>query len=424
MNLDKTVIDRVLSEQKDELAARRKRKWVSRREEERIHLSSPLAQVVIGVRRSGKSTLCFNTLEKARVKYGYVNFDDENFMNLEASMLNDVLEGVYRIYGNVDYLFFDEIQNAQGWPLFVNRLLRQGKHLLITGSNSKLLSHELSSHLTGRHHTIELFPFSFSDWCHFKGLDVTALSTLGKARLEVAFDEYLLQGGFPELLAVPDKKEYINALFHNILEQDIRRRFKVRNAPELVKMSNLMLNEAPALVVKEALKESCGIQSEHTVARYISYLTQTYLVSLVSKYSVKSRQRARNDKYYAIDVAFMDRRQDAFAGANLGWRLETMVYLELRRRHQHQDIFYYKEAATECDFVVCEGNRPMAAYQVCYDLSDSKTRTREVRGCKAALSKLHCPTVYLITLKQHEDISTPNGTIQVRQAWEWLLERE
>lgn len=110
-----------------------------------------MAQVVIGVHRSGKSTLCFNVLHESRVKYAYVNFDDERLFQLKASELNDVLEVLYKLHGGFTHLFLDEIQNIKGWHLFVNRMLRQGMKIIITGSNAKLLSSELATHLTGRH---------------------------------------------------------------------------------------------------------------------------------------------------------------------------------------------------------------------------------------------------------------------------------
>ena len=105
---------------------------------------------MIGVRRSGKSTLCYNALTRKGVKYAYVNFDDERLINLTSSDLNDVLEVLYKIYGDFNYLFIDEIQNIPEWYLFVNRLLRRQMHVVITGSNAKLLSGELATHLTGR----------------------------------------------------------------------------------------------------------------------------------------------------------------------------------------------------------------------------------------------------------------------------------
>ena len=124
-------------------------------------MTSPQAQVVIGVRRSGKSTLCYQALQSKGVKFAYADFDDERLVNLQADQLNDVLEILYKIYGDFKYLFLDEIQNVEGWHLFVNRMLRKKMHVIITGSNAKLLSSELATHLSGRNKEIPLFPFSF-----------------------------------------------------------------------------------------------------------------------------------------------------------------------------------------------------------------------------------------------------------------------
>ena len=170
-------IEKVLLEQQDELEVLEGEVLIHRPEEDLINLKSKLVQVVIGVRRSGKSTLCFNALRKVGVHYAYANFDDERLAGLGTEDLDNVLQTLYKIYGKFEYLFLDEIQNIDGWPLFVNRLLRQKIHILITGSNAKLLSSELSSHLTGRHHKIELFPFSFKDWCTIKELAYTRLTT-------------------------------------------------------------------------------------------------------------------------------------------------------------------------------------------------------------------------------------------------------
>lgn len=424
--MNQALIETILLEQQDELEVLRNAKLISRSEENKINLHSKLAQVVIGVRRSGKSTLCFNALEKGGVKYAYVNFDDERFYDLATEDLDKVLETLYRLYGKFDYLFLDEIQNVDGWPLFVNRLLRQGLHLIVTGSNAKLLSNELATHLTGRHHTIELFPFSFRDWCGIKEIETERMTVKNRGILANAYDEYLRNGGFPELMYEEDKRSYIDQLVQSIIMQDIQRRFKVRNIDELRRMASHLLNEAPVLIVQDALQEICGLRSDHTVLKFLSYLTQTYLISTISKYSTKSRQRVRGKKYYAIDVALMDKRTDAFAGANLGWRLETLVYLELRRRYAEadMDIYYFKENQAEADFVVCDGNRTVAVYQVSYDISAAKTRNREIRGCIAGAKATQCDKLYLITDHEREDIEHSGYKIAVRPAYEWLLGKE
>ena len=416
-------IEKVLLEQQDELEALEGEVLIHRPEEDLINLNSKLAQVVIGVRRSGKSTLCFNALRKAGVHYAYANFDDERLEELETKDLDNVLQTLYKIYGKFDYLFLDEIQNIDGWPLFVNRLLRQRIHIIITGSNAKLLSTELATHLTGRHHKIELFPFSFKDWCSIKDVEYTRLTTKNKGLLSKAYEEYFRQGGFPELISGEENpKEYISTLIDNIISQDIKKRYKIRNIDALKRLAHHILNETPTLIVKETLQNIIGIKSERTLGNYLMYLNQTYLISTISKYSSRSRERARNEKSYAIDVAFMDKRENAFSGENLGWRLETIVYLELLRRKAGtaNDIYYYQGRSAEADFVVCDGNKTLAVYQVSYDISNDKTRKREIKGCIAGAKATKCDNLFLITDHESEVIEEDGYTIQVIPVWEWL----
>ena len=416
-------IEKVLLEQQDELEALEGEVLIHRPEEDLINLNSKLAQVIIGVRRIGKSTLCFNALRKAGVHYAYANFDDERLEELETKDLDNVLQTLYKIYGKFDYLFLDEIQNIDGWPLFVNRLLRQRIHIIITGSNAKLLSTELATHLTGRHHKIELFPFSFKDWCSIKDVEYTRLTTKNKGLLSKAYEEYFRQGGFPELISGEENhKEYISTLIDNIISQDIKKRYKIRNIDALKRLAHHILNETPTLIVKDTLQNIIGIKSERTLGNYLMYLNQTYLISTISKYSSRSRERARNEKSYAIDVAFMDKRENAFSGENLGWRLETIVYLELLRRKAgtENDIYYYQGRSAEADFVVCDGNKTLAVYQVSYDISNEKTRKREIKGCIAGAKATKCDNIYLITDHESEIIEEDGYTIQVVPIWEWL----
>ena len=420
-------IEKVLLEQQDELEALEGEVLIHRPEEDLINLNSKLAQVVIGVRRSGKSTLCFNALRKAGVHYAYVNFDDERLDELETQDLDNVLQTLYKIYGKFDYLFLDEIQNIDGWPLFVNRLLRQRIHIIITGSNAKLLSTELATHLTGRHHKIELFPFSFKDWCSIKEVDYTRLTTKNKGLLSKAYEEYFRQGGFPELISGEENpKEYISTLIDNIISQDIKKRYKIRNIEALKRLAHHILNETPTLIVKDTLQNIIGIKSERTLGNYLMYLNQTYLISTISKYSSRSRERARNEKSYAIDVAFMDKRENAFSGENLGWRLETIVYLELLRRKAgtENDIYYYQGRSAEADFVVCDGNKTLAVYQVSYDISNDKTRKREIKGCIAGAKATKCDNLFLITDHESAVIEEDGYTIQVIPIWEWLTKKD
>ena len=148
----------VLAEQREEMSGYDVSGWVSRPEEDFFEWDSDMAQVVIGVRRSGKSTLCHKALIQHGVKYGYSDLDDDRLLGMEAKDLNTLLGCMYQLYGvDVKYLFFYEIQDVTGWHLFVNRLLRQGLRIVLTGSNAKLLSSELATHLTGRYNEIKPF---------------------------------------------------------------------------------------------------------------------------------------------------------------------------------------------------------------------------------------------------------------------------
>ena len=225
--IDKRVLELVLLDQKEELESKRAQHLCSRLEESLIDLNSTQAQVVIGVRRSGKSTLCFLALEHAQVKYAYVDFNDERLRGISSEQLNDILEILYKIYGDFNYLFLDEVQDIDGWHLFVNRLLRKNIHIVVTGSNAKLLSSELSTYLSGRSKEIYLYPFSFEEYCGMMQVDFQSKSTKAIGLRRAAFDEYIQQGGFPELIHIADNRSYVRDLTNNILHRDIENRYKI-----------------------------------------------------------------------------------------------------------------------------------------------------------------------------------------------------
>lgn len=422
--VDKRIIEQVLAEQYEELVALRKMELCPRAEEKLVDLDSNLAQVIIGVRRSGKSTLCFNVLKSLNEKFAYVNFDDERFSELQTSDLNTILEGLYKIYGDFNYLFLDEIQNIEGWHLFVNRLLRQRMHVIVTGSNAKLLSGELATHLTGRNDQIELYPFSFAEWCLCKKVDTLSKTTKAEALRRAAFDDYLKQGGFPELIHKNNKTRYVGNLVSNILKRDIEQRHKIMYTEAFEQLAHHLMNISPVTIVESELAETVGLKSSHTINNYIAFLKEAYLLIGVKKYSTKSRQRVRAEKVYPIDVALMDGRPEAFAGENVGWRLETIVCIELLRRNRpiDRDVYYYKSAGGyEADFVVCRNNIVEEIYQVSYDISKEKTRKREIRGLLAAAKETKCDNLYLITDFHREDLTVEDKLIKIVPAHDWLI---
>lgn len=424
VSIDKRMLEEILADQKMELQIKRKKNLCYRREEQQIDMNSTQAQVVIGVRRSGKSTLCFQALEHTKVRYAYVDFDDERLSTLDALHLNDVLEVMYKIYGEFEYLFLDEIQNVEGWHLFVNRMLRRGMHVIITGSNAKLLSADLATHLTGRAKEIHLYPFSFEEYCTVKNVDTDEKSTKAKAFRRAAFDEYIKDGGFPELQTISDKRTYVKDLVDNILKRDIEQRYKITYKESFEQLAHHLLNVAPTLAVAKDLSATFHIKSEHTVKNYISYLRQAFMIVGIRKYSKKSKIRVVQEKVYAVDVAMMNQRDNAFAGSNLGWRLETVVLIHLLRKCSVSgwDLYYLSERSGECDFIVCDGNTVLQAIQVSYDISSEKTLRREVNGLLQAYNKTKCENLLLLTDHDYGSIEKDGRHITVIPVYEWSIE--
>ena len=412
----------IVADQREELLANDYSELCSRPEESQLDLKSNRAQVVIGVRRCGKSTLCEMFLKQKGVEFAYVNFDDDRMEDMKASDLDRLLEALYMTYGEFKYLFLDEIQNIDGWPLFVNRLLRQKIHLFITGSNSKLLSKELSTHLTGRNNKVELYPFSFSEYCAMKKIDATSLSTKAKGIRKSTLHEYLQQGGFPELFNENNRRGYINGLLDAIIKNDIAKRFKVRNVEALRRIAAYLADNYCQEFVAKTVGELFGV-SNHTAENYYSYLKEAFLLVGVNRFSYKSKDRVRNEKVYVVDTAFVTEREDNFSLENLGWKLENIVCIELMRRNKPLfcDIFYYKEASSQVDFVVAKDGNVQELIQVSYDISTEKTRNREIRGLNNAAKKLKCKNLTLITFEEHETIEEDGYTINVIPATEWLL---
>lgn len=422
--IDKRTLEFILTDQQEELEEKAQDELCQRKEIVLIDTKSSQAQVVIGVRRSGKSTLCYQALRDAGVKYAYADFDDERLYGLVAIQLNDVLEVLYKIYGDFNYLFLDEIQNVEGWHLFVNRMLRKKMHVVITGSNAKLLSGELATHLSGRNKEISLYPFSFKEFCTMKQVDTERMTTKAEAFRRAAFDEYMKQGGFPELFSVEDKKAYVNTLVDNILKRDIEQRYKISYKAAFENMAHHLLNVSPTMVVSTDLANTFHIKSEHTAKNYVGYLKQAYLLIGVRKYSPKSKVRAVQEKVYAVDVAMMDQRENAFAGENLGHRLETIVLIHLFRKckMEDMDVYYLNDRYGECDFVICKGNTVVQAIQVSYDISAEKTRKREINGLLLAAKQTKCTDLVLLTDHESDTVAEGGHQIKIQPVYDWCLE--
>ena len=425
--IDEKTILQVLAEQQEEIKGYKPQKWVARKEESLFEFDTTMAQVVIGVRRSGKSTLCHKVLLERGVRYGYVNFDDDRLADMKTEDLNTVLSCVYQLYGtDVPYLVLDEIQDVDGWYLFVNRLLRTSLHIFVTGSNAKLLSGELATHLTGRYNEIRLYPFSFSEYCLYHQIDIQSITTKADAERKRAFMDYIHDGGFPEMQGLRNKRAYVQSLIEAILRKDIKKRFNIRNVESLRKLAHHLINNACQEVNYDELSELLGI-ADKTVKKYVDYLSQAFMVQLLTRHSFKSKERIRNQKAYIVDTGLQGNRDHALMPENIGWRLENIVFIELLRRcaHDFLDVYYHKPAprAKEIDFVVCDQNKAVELIQVAYEIDSQKAYDREISSLVKASDAFSCSRLTLIAFSQTRDVEIDGKTIHIISALEWLIIR-
>ena len=418
----------ILSDQREELTNRHWNGIVTREEEKAINLNSPLAQVVIGVRRSGKSTLCSKVMLESGLPFGYINFDDDRLGKLTIDAFDTLLRALYQLNGDFNHLFLDEVQNIEGWELFVNRMLRQGMHMLITGSNANLLSGELATHLTGRYHQIELMPFSFQEYCSCKDVNTSSYTTKAIALRDKALNDYLFAGGFPELLLLSETEQgdYVRSLVRTIVEKDIAKRYKLRYAQTLMDVANQVLDEFSQEHSFATVQKKHNLKSPNTAKKYLQYLQNAYLVLALPRFSLKSSERRSVHKYYAIDPAMIAKRDEALMTESLGLRLENMIAVELKRRAAIDEQIYYfrKVREYEVDFVRVKGTQVQELIQVTYDFTQPRTKlyNREVGNLVKASSVLHCDNLTLIMMYgDQRDVVEDGKTIHCVPSIEWLL---
>ncbi|MCR5658592.1 MAG: ATP-binding protein [Bacteroidales bacterium] len=425
--IDEKIILQVLAEQQEEIKSYKPQKWVARKEESLFEFDTTMAQVVIGVRRSGKSTLCHKVLQERGIRYGYVNLDDDRLAAMQVEDLNTVLSCVYQLYGtDIPYLVLDEIQDVDGWYLFVNRLLRTSLHVFITGSNAKLLSGELATHLTGRYNEIHLYPFSFYEYCQYHQIDTQSITTKAEANRKRAFMDYIHDGGFPEMQGLRNKRSYVQSLMEAILRKDIQKRFKIRNIESLRKLAHHLINNACQEINYDDLSDLLGI-ADKTAKKYTDYLSQAFLIQLLTRHSYKSQVRIRNQKAYIVDTGLQGNRDNALAPENLGWRLENVVYIELLRRCAHDilDVYYYKPAprAKELDFVICDQDKAVELIQVAYEIDSQRAYNRETTSLVKASDALSCNHLTLVAFSPSRDVKIDGKTIHIVSTLEWLLQQ-
>jgi uncharacterized protein len=389
------------------------------------HVRSPAVSVVLGVRRCGKSTLLRQIAMNLQTSQAfYISLDDPRLVDFKAKDF----ETVYEIWlenrnpSKKDIvLFFDEVQEVNGWEKWINYFSETKRHkVFVTGSNSKLLSSELSTYLTGRHLDLYLTPLSFRELAQGKlGTKEVTSDSEGLARAEQLFENYSQYGGFPRPF-LDQSLGYLANYYSDIVQKDIIVRGKIRNKNAMLDLSKIVASETTRLVNHTKIARLLKLKDEATIRNYCRYIVQTYLYYELRCFSKSIRVQNRSlPKYYCID--------HAMAQVNGFWKiqdptrvLELIVCSELKR--SEGKVFYWKSKKNlEVDFLIALGNTPDTAIQVCYSMEDVLTEEREVRALDAAYEELHVKKLVIITRYERRIISRKGYQIRVIPILDFLF---
>jgi len=368
-----------------------------------IPVLDSFATIIMGVRRCGKSTLLHQLIKQRYPEALFINFEDirlagfvdDDFFRFHAEI----------IHRGIRIICFNELQLVRNWEMFVHQLLREGYQVFITGSNTSLLSRELVTHLTGRYLSMELFPFSYSEFVKFKGIEINSNSV----------NAYMQSGGMPEFVKSGEGM-VLNRLIDDILIRDISVRQAVRDIGVLRQLTVYLLSNVGNLISATKLSGMYGIKSTTTFLEYFSYLRDAYLVEFVPQFSYSLKSQARNPKkVYTLDLGFVSEVATHFTD-NFGQRFENLIYLHLRRKFR--DLYYFKEKG-ECDFVAIVNGKADELIQVCYKIDDMNFQ-REYAGLIEAMKFFQKQAGAIVTLNQKDLFEKDGLIVKLIPAHEYL----
>ena len=374
-------------------------------------LQNSLIKLITGPRRVGKSVFALLMLQGKN--FAYLNFDDNQLLekwdeDLAMSALDDV-------YPDYDFMLLDEIQNLPDWDLWVSKLYRRGKNLIITGSNANMLSSEMATVLTGRYLQIEMLPFSLDETMRWKNISPDREEQAAQAI--VLADDYMRNGGYPETIPARGiTKSYLSTLFDSILLKDVAQRHNVRNTTDLYNLATYLLSNFCNPISANELAGELGLSSVATTKKFCDYLNEPYLFFYLPRFNNKLKlMNKAPKKVYVVDNGFV--QSTAFnISENLGRLLENQVFVELLRRGYipGQTLFYYRTRNDkEIDFVTRKGAKVEQLIQVCYDMTSERTRKRELAALVEAAEELRCDNLLVITNSQEEQIEWKDRLISI-----------
>ncbi len=398
-----------------------------------IPLNSKKIVSLIGVRRSGKSSILFDIINTIRLSVPkeniiYINFEDDRLYPLELAHLDMILESYYELYPTKRdekvYLFLDEIQAVSNWELYIRRIYDTlNLQIFITGSSAKLLSSEIATSLRGRTITYEIFPFSFKEYLKFQGIEVNLNSSKSLSFIKNALSTYLKDGGFAETIGEDStiSRKILSDYLELIVYKDIVERYNISNRSLLKVLNKYCFTNIATLVSFNKLYnefKSLGYKlSKDTIFQYVSYLEDAYTLFTVPIYRNSIKEEQRNPKkVYAIDNGFK-KIYDYAIDKDMGKLYENLVFLHLRAKTK--SIYYFKEKQ-EVDFYAKLDDKEVLV-NVSYKIDDEKTKQREINGLIEAMEYFKLDIGYLITEDVEIVIEIGDKKIFVMPLYKYLL---
>ena len=347
--------------------------------------------------------------------FAYLNLDSQQLLDAwDANLFMRMLDDVYPDY---DYLLLDEVQNLEGWDLWVSELYRIGKNLVITGSNAKMLSSEMATVLTGKYLQVEMLPFSLEEFFDWNKLELHNLKPEQDAECKVLTDDYMRNGGYPEVVASRQLvRSYLDTLFDSIVWKDVAKRHNVRNITDLNNLAMYLVSNFCNPLSANELSEELGFSSVNTTKKFMDYLHEPYLFYYLSRYNNKLKlMKKAPRKVYVVDNGFVAAKAFSLS-ENLGRLFENQVFIELIRQgyDTEKTMFYYRSRNDkEVDFVLRKETRVERLVQVCFDLSSPKTEKREVDSIVECAGELKCSNLTIVTKEDERIIEKDGYTINV-----------
>lgn len=372
---------------------------------DKLKQNHPSGLFLLGVRGAGKSSFLKQFLSEKFQHPVLLNMEDPRLSGFELSDLQQLDSMLFGRAG--ESLAIDEIQLIENWESYIQSRAEESRSIMVAASNASLLDGEIWKGAPWDFLVQEIFPFSYPEF----------LKTTGNEPSPVSMEDYIQTGGFPEYV-LNRNEEILFRLLDDVVYKDIVVRKSIKQHKVLRQLAIHMIGNYGMHYSLNKLKDQFGISSVRSVADYISYLEQSYLIYSVPKFSYSIKKQIANPrKVFSVDTG-LAKVVSASQNQSPGGMMENMVFMHLRR--SRNKVFYYSELF-ECDFVVLKDEEPQAAIQVCHQLNQQNF-VKEIKGLEAAMKDLNLDEGTIVTLDQEEVFERKDKQIRAIPIWKYLME--